>query len=535
MRPAGGADAAMKPRFGSLTDAVELIGDGATVASDGFTMMGVAEGLLRAIGTSFAVSGHPRDLVFVHAAGQSNRSEGIEHLAVDGLVRRVVGSHWGLAPRMATFLAEDRAEAVCLPQGQLAQLYRAIAGGRPGNLTQIGLGTFVDPRLEGGKVNGSAREHAPDYVRLLELDGQEQLLYHAFPVDVAIIRASAVDEFGNCSQEEEAVALDALAVAQAARNSGGIVICQAKRVVPAGSIPPRQVTVPGCLVDYVVPVSDVDRDHRQTDGAVFDTRYVSTSASRAQGAGHPNGTAEDGRDLSAVDVARRAIGRRAIRYLSEGEVINLGTGIPGDTVGPALLEAGIADRVAVTIESGVHGGLPLGGTDFGIAAWPSAILPHAAQFDFYRGGLDTTFMGAGQVDPSGNVNVSHLGGRIIGCGGFIDITQSARRVIFCFTLGGRHPKLVRHVDQLTFSGDEARRRGQEVIYVTDRGVFELDEGGLCLVEVAPGVDVQRDVLDVAPFPVRVREPFALMPHDTFAATVAPFSLATIAREKAGTQ
>lgn len=525
----------MKPRFVAFTDAVQRIPDGATVASDGFTMMGVAEGLLRAIGTSFAETGHPRDLVFVHAAGHSNRLEGIEHLAVDGLVRRVVGSHWGLAPRMAAFLGESRAEAVCLPQGQIAQLYRAIAGGRPGNLTQIGLGTFVDPRLQGGKVNDRARERAPDYVRLLELDGQEQLLYTAFPVDVAIIRASAVDDLGNCSQEEEAVALDALAVAQSAHNSGGIVICQAKRLVPVGSIPPRQVAVPGSLVDYVVPVIDIDRDHRQTDRAVFDPRYVSAPGSAARGAGQPNGSAVHGRDAAAVDVRRRAIGRRAIRYLAEGEVINLGTGIPGDTVGPALHEAGIADRVVVTIESGVQGGMPLGGTDFGIAAWPTAILPHAAQFDFYRGGLDTTFMGAGQVDGKGNVNVSHLGGRIIGCGGFIDITQSARRVIFCFTLGGRHPKLVRQVDQLTFSGDEARRRGQEVVYVTDRGVFELDEGGLCLVEVAPGVDVQRDVLDLSPFPVRVREPFRLMPHDTFATTVRPFSLATTARERAGTQ
>jgi propionate CoA-transferase len=497
-------------RITSVQDAVAAIPDGATVAVDGFTLMGVAEALYEGIENRFRETGHPRDLVIVHAAGQSNRKIGFEHFAVDGLAKRIVGSHWGLMPRMSAFLGEGRAEAVCLPQGQLATLYRAIAAGRPGQLTRIGLGTFVDPRIEGGKVNQPARDHAPDYVTIQTIDGQEFMFYRSFKIDVGIFRASAVDRDGNCSMDEEAIMLDGLAIAEAAHNSGGVVICQAKKLVPRGAIAPRQIAVPGALVDLVVQAPDPERQHRQTDGAFFDEIYISPST---------------GSELPHAEFSTRlAIGRRAIRFLHEGDIVNIGTGIPGDSVGPALAEAGLSDKITLTVESGVYGGVPAGRVDFGITAHPTAIIPHASQFDFYNGGgLDATFMGAGQVDRDGNVNVSRLGGRIIGAGGFIDITQSARLVCFCFTLESGHEKFVNRVDQLTFSAEQARRNQQEVLYVSERAVFRLELDGLALIEIAPGVEV-KDVLGQVPFPLKVHEPIAQMPEDVFRPTVVPFDL-----------
>jgi propionate CoA-transferase len=501
----------VSPRFVSVDEAVAAIPDGATLAADGFSMMGVAEALLEGIERAHATSGHPRDLTVVHSAGQSNRRDGLEHLAVEGLTSRVIGSHWGMMPRMSGFLGDEGAQAVCLPQGQMTSLFRAIAGGRPGNLTRIGLHTFVDPRVEGGKVNRRARESSTDYVELIRLGGEEYLLYRSFPIDVALIRMTSVDADGNGAQEEEAVRLDALAIAQATHNSGGTVICQAKRLVERGSIPPREVVVPACLVDLVVLAPDPDRQHRQTDRAAFDPVYVTPApVSGGLGAGEapPAGS-------------RMVIGRRAVRMLGGGGLINVGTGIPGDTVGPALRELGV-EGATLTVESGVYGGTPAGGVDFGIAAHPSAIISHASQFDFYNGGgLDASLMGAGQVDGQGNVNVSRLARRVIGCGGFIDITQSTRRVCFLFTFESRHPKFVERVDQLTFSAEAARRTGQEVFYITERAVFQLGAGGLRLIEVAPGLDVRADVIDRLPFPVEVAEPLAVMPAEIFTTAVPP--------------
>ena len=497
-------------RLASVQEAVAAIPDGATLAVDGFTLMGVAEALYEGIEDTFRKTGHPRDLVIVHAAGQSNRKIGFEHFAVEGLAKRIVGPHWGLMPKMSAFLGQGLAEAVCLPQGQIATLYRAIAAGRPGNLTRIGLGTFVDPRIEGGKVNQPARDHAPDYVTIQRIDGQDFMFYRSFKIDVGIFRASAVDQDGNCSLEEEAVTLDALAIAQAAHNSGGLVICQAKKLVTRGAIAPRHVTIPGCLVDLVVQAPDPERQHRQSDGIFFDSVYISASS---------------GAELPRAEFSTRlAIGRRAIRYLHRGDIVNIGTGIPGDSVGPALAEAGLSDAITLTVESGVYGGVPAGGVDFGITAHPTAIIPHASQFDFYNGGgLDATFMGAGQVDQHGNVNVSRLGGRVIGAGGFIDITQSARLVCFCFTLEGRNEKFVEQVEHLTFSAEQARRNNQQVLYVTERAVFKLEPDGLALIELAPGLEI-KDVLRQIPFRVRVQEPVARMPEDIFHSTVAHFDL-----------
>src|SRR5438067_5699449 len=473
--------------------------------------MGVAEALYEGIEDAFRQTGHPRDLVIVHAAGQSNRKIGFEHFAVEGLAKRIVGSHWGLMPRMSAFLGQGGAQAVCLPQGQIATLYRSIAAGRPGNLTRIGLGTFVDPRIEGGKVNQPARDHAPDYVAIQRIDDQDFMFYRRFAIDVGIFRASQVDQDGNCSLDQEAVTLDALAIAQAAHNAGGLVICQAKKLVARGAIAPRQVAVPGSLVDLVVQAPEPERQHRQSDGVYFDKKFISASS---------------GAELPRAEFSNRlAIGRRAIRYLQHGDIVNIGTGIPGDSAGPALAEAGLSDAIALTVESGVYGGVPAGGVDFGITANPTAIIPHASQFDFYNGrGLDATFMGAGQIDRHGNVNVSRLGGRVIGAGGFIDITQSARLVCFCFGLEGRNQKFVGDVDHLTFSADQALKNDQQVLYVSEKAVFGLTPAGLELLEIAPEIDLENDVLKNIPFKIAIREPLGRMPQDIFQAAVRPFKL-----------
>lgn len=452
--------------------AAHLIKDGQTVGTDGFTLMGVADEIYAAVQRSFRQTQSPAALTLFHISGQSNREIGMERWAEPGLLRRIVGSHWGLAPRMGTLINNDGVEGVCLPQGQASNLLHAIAAGRPGNLTRVGLGTFVDPDYEGARVNASARQAtAPtDYVEKVTIGDEEHLLYKTFPIDVAIFRGTRMDRQGNVSQSGEAAGLDALALAQAARNSGGIVICQVRDIVEDGEILPRDVTVPAALIDYVVITSDATAFHRQSDSVVDDAGLIS-------------GVIADealAQLLSSREVApaRMEIGRRGIALVQPGDIINVGTGIPGDTIGVALAEAGLLSQVTMSIESGVYGGVPMGGTDFGAAQHPSAIISHSAQFDFYTGGgVDIAFMGVGQVNAAGDVNVSKLGGRLIGCGGFIDILNGAKRVCFLMSAAGRYPKFVDEIDHLTFNGREALHNGQEVYLATEDYTLQLTPAG----------------------------------------------------------
>lgn len=516
-------------RVVTAAEAADHIPDGCTLFTVGFTLVGAAESVLKAIEERFRRTGRPRDLTLFHAAGQSDRQRGIEHLAYPGLVRRVIGAHWGLAPRWSRLIAEEEVECFCLPQGQILSLLRAEAAGQPGHLSRVGLGTFVDPRLEGGRMNARTLALAPP-VEVWEVGGEEYLFYKAIPIHVALLRATTADEAGNLSAEDEPLQLELLAAAQAARRYGGKVIAQVKRLAQRGSLHPKQIVVPGILVDEVVVSEHPEEDHRQTSSFYHDGAY--SGEIRAPEAG-----------LAALPLSvRKLIGRRGLLEISPGDVVNLGTGIPGDTIGPIAQEEGVRDALLLTVESGAIGGVPSGGQDFGISRNPEVLLEHTRQFDYYTGtGVDVTLMGAAEIDGEGNVNVSAFGGRVIGCGGFIDITQSARKVVFlsAFRVGrmeaevqggrlvirrdGEGEKFVSRVRQVTFSGPRAVASGQQVVFVTERAVFSLTREGLVLTEVAPGVDLQRDVLDKMGFRPRIQQP--LKPMDPRLFTPAPLGLA----------
>lgn len=475
---------------------------GATVTFGGF-----ANGLMHPEAIMAALeqagrAGRLRDLKVVFASGQGDSGErGLNHLAVDGLCETVIGGHWGLAVRLGEMAMKNSFAAYNLPQGVIAQLFREIAANRPGILTHVGLETFVDPRVEGGKVNQAARD-AGDIVKLMEINGEEKLFYPAFPIDIAVIRATYADEHGNCTFEKEGVYADALVQAQAAHNSGGKVIVQVEQVVSGGSLDARLVRLPGIYVDAVV-VAEA-KHHMQS----FGTQY------------NPAFSGETRIPLNALKPLpmseRKITARRAAMELVPHAVTNLGIGMP-EGVAAVAAEEGLSDMV-LTTEIGAVGGVPAGGMDFGAATNVECILDQPTQFDFYDGsGLDVAFLGLAQMDQAGNINVSKFGPKVTGCGGFINISQNAKKVVYCgtFTAGGlqtaveqgklrilregRSKKLVEQVEQITFSGSYAIRHGQPVLYVTERAVFELTPEGVELKEIAPGIDPQKDILDQMDF------------------------------------
>ena len=484
----------MGPRTLSAEAAAGLIASGQTVIVGGSSGFGVAEAVLVALERRFKETGEPRDLTLVHTTGVGDRdARGINHLAHEGMLRRVIGGNWGLMPSLIKLIAADKVEAYNFPQGVLCQLYREIAAGKPGVISHVGLGTYMDPRQDGARMNARTRE---EMVEVVHLAGREWLFYKAFRPDVALLRGTTSDERGNITLERECALLEHLSVAQAAHNAGGLVIAQVQRIVPHGQLHPQHVKVPGILVDVLV----VEPDAWQTWMVQYSPAF----------------SGERRVPLVAVPPLpmseRKVIARRAAMTLREGMVINLGVGM-AEGVARVAAEEGISDAFTLTIEAGAIGGVPASELNFGAAYNPDAIVDQPYQFDFYDGGgLDMACVSFAQVDARGNVNVTRFAGRVEGAGGFIDITQNAKAVCFLgtFTGGGldvavesgvlrirkegKIQKFVARVEQVSFSGAAAAALAKPVLYVTERAVFALTPQGIELREVAPGLDLERDVL-----------------------------------------
>ena len=497
-----------KPVIVSAKEAVKMIPDGTTLGIIAMTQVSASTAILKEIERSFLEEGHPNNLTYLHTCGQASAGKpgGMQYIAHEGLLKRVIGGHWGQSSNMMKLITENKIEAFNLPQGQMANMFHSMALREPGKLSKVGLGTYIDPRIEGGKMNQCAKDSGYDTVAIVTVDGEEYIQYKPVPVDTLLIRGTYADENGNISTEKEAMVLEILPAVMATKRWGGKVICQVERIVKNGSIGPKDVVVPGVLVDAVVVCENPYEDHRQTYSWYYDPTYTGDVLAP-----------EADLDILPNDV-RKIISRRAVAELVPDQIINIGTGIPNENIGPIIAEEGLADIVTITVESGVYGGVPASTIDFGISRNAQALIPHDRQFELYNGtGIDYTFMGAGELDQYGNVNSTKMGSMSPGAGGFIDITATAKNIIFCasFTGGGlktsfsedglkieqegKFKKLVNKVQQISYNGKLAFERGQNMLYVTERAIFKLTEKGVMLVEVAKGVDIQKDILDQMEF------------------------------------
>jgi propionate CoA-transferase len=495
MREFTSESSVQRPVIGTVEGAVALVKDGAAVWVGGSGAgHGVPQAFIDELAGTFERAGRPRDLTTVRVVGIGDFGDvGFSQLALPGLARRTIGSNIGNEPRLGALVRAGALEAYSLPQGVLSALCRDMAAGRPGHVTHVGLGTYVDPRQTGGRQNERTTE---DIVEVVELAGQEWLLYHPLPIDIAVIRATTADEDGNLTFEHEPILGDSLALAMAAHNNGGRVIAQVERLAARGSLRPRDVRIPGALVDLVY----VDSTQRQTYATPYSPYYSGELRAPSTGLAR-----------TPLDV-RKVIARRSLLEFRPGDICNLGFGI-SQQIGAIAAEEGMADALTLTVEQGIFGGVPAFGGDGGAGHGYQARLEQPSMFDFYDGGgLDIASLSFAQVDRCGNVNVHAFDEHPRGPGGFINISARTKRLCFVgtFTAGGlqvsfedgvltivregRHRKFVDAVTEISFNGELAARKGQSVRYVTERAVFELTTGGLELIEVAPGIDVERDVL-----------------------------------------
>ena len=505
----------MKTKVVSADEAIARINDNDVIATTGFVQSCIPEMLHAALEKRFVDTKAPRDLTLIMCAGAGDsKGLGTGRLHHEGLLKRVIAANFGRMPKVAQAAQDNKIQGYNLPQGVISKLYRTCASGSPGLFSKVGLHTYVDPRLGGGKVNTVTKE---DLVKLVEVEGKEWLFYKATPINVALIRATSADPLGNLSMEKEALTLDVLAQAMAAHNNGGLVIAQVERIVAEGSIKPKDVKVPGILVDCVV-IADPPEMHRMNYGVMYDPGL----------AGEVRVTV-DSLPTMALD-ERKIIARRAAFELPPNGVINLGVGAP-DGVANVANEEKVTPLLVMTTEAGAVGGVLAAGSSFGSSANAHSILDQNQMFDFYHGGgLDLTCLGMAECDSLGNVNTSKFGGKLNGCGGFIDISQNARAVVFAgtFTAGGlevaiedgklrivkegRAKKFVKQVEQVTFSGQYAAEKQQPVLYVTERCVFQLTDHGLELIEVAPGIDIERDILPHMAFKPHIHKPVPMNPR-----------------------
>jgi len=499
-------------------EAVRIIRDGDTVATEGFVGAGFAEEIAIQLEEHFLKTGSPRNLTLVYAAGQGDgKSKGLNHLAHEGLVRRVIGGHIGLAPKLQELIRANKILAYNFPQGVVTHLFRDIAARKPGTVTPVGLGTFIDPRVDGGKLNELTKTEGEDLIEVINLGGRECLFYKALPINVAIIRGTTADTDGNVTMEKEALTLEALSMAMAAKNSNGFVIVQVERIADRGTLNARQVKIPGILVDCVV-VSRSE-NHWQTFAEPYNPSFSCEIRMPMQ-------------SIASMEMSpRKIIARRAAFELKPNSVVNLGIGMP-EGVAQVANEEKIIEYLTLTAEPGVIGGVPNGGLNFGTGTNIDCLIDQPYQFDFYDGGgLDMAFLGSAEVDKEGNVNVSKFGPRFVGPGGFINISQNSKTVVFVgtFTAGGlkvaiedgkvridqegKEIKFIEQVQQKTFSGKYAGMRKQPVVYVTERCVFSLTAAGLALTEVAPGIDLEKNILALMGFkPIMNRPPRLMDPR-----------------------
>lgn len=518
--------------------AASMVKDEDTLIVGGNGGTGVAETVLAALEQRFLTQSAPRDLTLFHVTGIGAVTEkGLCHLAHPGLIRRVIGGNFGLQLPFMRLILENEVEAYNFPQGVMSQMCRAMAAKQPGVITHVGLHTYMDPRLEGGRMNARTTE---PMVELLSLAGRDWLFYRAPAAPgVAIIRGTTADEDGYVAMDHEATTREDLSIAQAVHNAGGIVICQIKRLARRGSLHPQMVKIPGFLIDHFV----LDPEQQQTYGTDYD----------------PSRCGEMPVPVSTIVpdplTEKRVIARRAACELRPGDVVNLGVGISA-MIPNVAAEEGIEDLITLTVEAGVIGGVPGHARQFGTAVNPRAIIDQGYQFDFYDGGgLSCAFLSFAEVDAEGNVNVTRFGKRYDGSGGFINITQNARRLVFSGTLTGGSldiavedgrlrirqeggfRKFVERVGQISFNGRRAVESGQTVMFVTERAVFRLSAEGLVLCEIAPGVRLQEDVLDRLGFkPIVARD---LRPMDARLFRPGPMGLreafSTRAAEAAGSR